>query len=233
MGILEEVQQMQQSGMGEAEIISRLQEQGVQYRDISEALAQNRIKAAVEGDFNNSAPLADQSADQFSASFANANPNLQPPQGMQPSILQTSSQPQSGEGEQAQQEYFPAYDQNAPQTAVGNYDYSQQQGYDYTSAALSSDTITEVSEQIVSEKMSDVRKKMEKLINMKTELEAKTDAMEERLKRIEKVIDTLQSSVLRKVGDYVTNVEDIKRELIESQKTFAKALGSKHTEHKK
>ncbi len=234
MGNLEEIQQMQQSGMSEAEIISKLQEQGVQYRDISEALAQNRIKAAVEGDFNNTAPLADQSADQFSASFANANPNLQPPQGMQPSILQTSPQQQGGMGggEQSSGEYFPAYDQNAQQTG-GNYDYSQQQGYDYTSAALSSDTITEISEQIVSEKMSDVRKKMEKLINMKTELEAKTDSMEERLKRIEKIIDTLQASVLRKVGDYVTNVEDIKRELIESQKTFAKALGSKHTEHKK
>ena len=231
MGTLEDMQQMQQTGMSEAEIISKLQEQGISYRDISEALAQNRIKAAVDGDFNQTPP-ADQSADQFSASFANANPNLQPPQGMQPSILQTSNQQETG-GEQAQQEYFPAYDQNAQQTqTAGSYDYSQQ-GYDYTSAALSSDTITEISEQIVSEKMSDVRKKMEKLINMKTELEAKTEAMEERLKRIEKIIDTLQSSVLRKVGDYVTNVEDIKRELIESQKTFAKALGAKHTEHKK
>lgn len=231
MGTLEDIQQMQQTGMSEAEIISKLQEQGIAYRDISEALAQNRIKAAVDGEFNQTPP-ADQSADQFSASFANANPNLQPPQGMQPSILQTSNQQEAG-GEQAQQEYFPAYNQNAQQAqTAGNYDYSQQ-GYDYTSAALSSDTITEISEQIVSEKMSDIRKKMEKLINMKTELEAKTEAMEERLKRIEKIIDTLQSSVLRKVGDYVTNVEDIKRELIESQKTFAKALGSKHHEGKK
>ncbi|MEK6836617.1 MAG: hypothetical protein AABX94_03040, partial [Nanoarchaeota archaeon] len=90
-------------------------------------------------------------------------------------------------------------------------------------------------EQIVSEKLTDVRKKMEKMSLFKTEFETKTEAMEERLKRIEKIIDTLQSSVLRKVGDYVTNVEDLKHEMIETQKTFAKVLGSKHhkEEHKK
>ena len=228
MGTLEEIQQMQQSGMSEAEIISKLQEQGIPYRDISESLAQNRIKAAVEGNFNGSLPPTEPTADQFTSNnnFESPNPNAQAPQGMQPSLLQGTPQAESGD---QQQEYFPAYDTGAQTT--GNY---SQQGYDYNSAALSSDTITEISEQIVSEKMSDIRKKMEKLINMKTELESKTEAMEERLKRIEKIIDTLQSSVLRKVGDYATNVEDIKRELIESQKTFAKALGSKHqAEHKK
>ncbi len=229
MGTLEEIQQMQMSGMGETEIIARLQEQGVSYREISESLAQARIKAAVEGQANNSMPMAppaDQVTEQAMLNQMDPNMNIQAPQGMQPSLLQA---PQS-QGEQ--QEYFPQYDQNAQQSA-GGYD-SGQQGYDYTSAALSSDTITEISEQIVSEKMSDIRKKMEKLISMKTELEAKTESIEERLKRIEKIIDTLQSSVLRKVGDYVTNVEDIKRELVETQKTMGKVLGSKHqTEHKK
>ena len=230
MGTLEEIQQMQMSGMNENEIVSRLQEQGVPYREISESLAQARIKAAVEGQTNGSiptAPTADQSTEQAMNNQADQSTFIQPPQGMQPSLMQQQMQPETGQP----QEYFPAYDQSAQQ---GNYDYNQQ-GYDYTSAALSSDTITEISEQIVSEKLSDVRKKMEKLISMKTELEAKTESIEERLKRIEKIIDSLQSSVLRKVGDYGTNVEDIKRELVETQKTIGKAIGSKHIkdEHKK
>ena len=232
MGTLEEIQQMQMSGMGETEIIARLQEQGVPYREISESLAQARIKAAVEGQANGSLPMAppaDQATEQAMINQLDPNMNLSPTQGMQPSLLQA---PQS-QNEPEQQEYFPAYNQNTQAQTAGGYDYSQQ-GYDYTSAALSSDTITEISEQIVSEKLSDIRKKMEKLISMKTEMEAKTESIEERLKRIEKIIDSLQSSVLRKVGDYVTNVEDIKRELIETQKTMGKALGSKHqTEHKK
>ena len=69
--------------------------------------------------------------------------------------------------------------------------------------------------------------------DMKTMVEAKLETLDERLKRLERLIDTLQSSVLRKVGDYVTNVEDLKHEMIETQKTFAKVLGSKHHEHKK
>ena len=233
MGALEEVQRMQQSGMAESEIVAKLQEQGVSYRDISDAIAQSKIKAAVGGQYNSQQeqPQPNYETDETAVnnSFIDAaNVVAQPPQGMQPSLLQAPA-PASDPN---QQEYFPTYEQNAA-TAQGAYDYSQ--GYDYTSSALSSDTITEISEQIVSEKMADVRRKMEKIISMKTELEAKTEAMEERLKRIEKIIDALQASVLRKVGDYVTNVEDIKHELIETQKTFAKALGTKHEkqEHKK
>ena len=60
----------------------------------------------------------------------------------------------------------------------------------------------------------------------KTEIDARTESIEERLKRIEKIIDSLQVSVLRKVGDYVTNVDDIKKELIETQKTIGKVLSS-------
>ena len=191
-------------------------------------MAQSKIKAAVEGQYVNSAEQAQanyEDAASANNAFIDSSATPQAPQGMQPSLLQPPAQ-QSGE---QQQEYFPAYQQESQQQRA--YD---SQGYDYTSAALSSDTITEISEQIVSEKMSDVRKKVEKMIAFKTELEAKTEAMEDRLKRIEKIIDALQASVLRKVGDYVTNVDDIKRELIETQKTFAKVLGSKHqAEHKK
>lgn len=217
MGVLEEVQSMQQSGSDEQTIISKLQQQGISYRDISDALAQSKIKAAVDGQYNNTPYESNQAS-----TFEGQNP------GLQPSIMNGPQNPPEG------QEYFPAYDQNAPQQTQGNYDYSQGADYNYTSSAVSSDTITEISEQIVSEKLSDVRKKMERIISAKTELDAKTEAIEERLKRIEKIIDTLQTSVLRKVGDYVTNIEDIKKELVETQKTIGKVLGSRHqTEHKK
>ncbi|MBS3084166.1 hypothetical protein J4423_05150 [Candidatus Pacearchaeota archaeon] len=210
MGILEEIQRMQQSGLSEEEIISKLQEQGNPYRDISEAMAQSKIKQAVEDRSSIPEP---------------PTPSDSQTQGMQQSIIQPPQQ------EAPQQEYFP--EQQEFQNQGAEY---VQQGYDSgQSSSLSSDTIMEISEQIVSEKMTDIRKKMEKISIFKTELETKTESIEERLKRIEKIIDTLQTSVLRKVGDYVTNVEDLKHEMIETQKTFAKVLGSKHheKEHKK
>ena len=41
---------------------------------------------------------------------------------------------------------------------------------------------------------------------------------------MEKIIDRLQLSILQKVGDYLTNVEDIKKELAETQKSFKSML---------
>lgn len=220
MGVLEDIQQMQAQGVDEATIINTMQSRGISYRDISEALSQSKIKAAVEGQYSNQNPNYLETT-----SVPQAPEGMQT--GMQASIMQNPQNQESGE-------YFPAYDPNA-QVQQPGYDYgqnSQSGGYDYNSASLSSDTITEISEQIVSEKLTDVRKKMERLISSKTELDARTDSIEERLKRIEKIIDTLQTSVLRKVGDYVTNVDDIKKELIETQKTIGKVLGTKHSDKK-
>ncbi|MEK6909071.1 MAG: hypothetical protein AABX23_03405 [Nanoarchaeota archaeon] len=207
MGLLEEIQRMRQTGMQDDQIILKLQEQGNPYRAISEAISQSKIKQAIEQE----EPLPPMPSD--------AQPT---PQYSDQEMQQSMMPPQPQENQPQNQEYFSGYD---PQSQPQNY---QQQNYDYSAGGLSSDTIMEISEQIVSEKLSDVRKKLEKMSNFKTELETKTEAIEDRLKRIEKIIDMLQTSVLRKVGDYVTNVEDIKHELIETQKTFAKVLGEKH-----
>lgn len=207
MGLLEEVQRMRVSGMQDDQIVLKLQEQGNPYRAISEAMSQSKIKQAIE---EPELPLPPMPSDMQPQEEYQSN-NMQE---MQPSM-------QTQQPEEQQQEYFSGY---SPDSQVQN---PPQQNYEY-SQGLSSDTIMEISEQIVSEKLSDVRKKLEKMSNFKTELETKTEAIEDRLKRIEKIIDTLQASVLRKVGDYVTNVEDIKTELIETQKTFAKVLGQKH-----
>ena len=76
----------------------------------------------------------------------------------------------------------------------------------------------------MAEKLGKVQKSLEKVIDFRTTIDAKVEMLQERLKRIEKIIDTLQLSVLKKVGDYVTNVDDIKKELIETQKSFTKLV---------
>ena len=208
MGLLEEIQRMRQTGMQDGEIIVRLQDQGNPYRAISEAMSQSNIKQAIEAP-EQMLPPAPGEMQQYAQE-----------QEMQPSM------PQMQQEAAPPQEYFSGYEPQQGQ-APQQQEY-QQQNYEYAPGSLSSDTIMEISEQVVSEKLSDVRKKLEKMSSFKTELETKTEAIEDRLKRIEKIIDTLQASVLRRVGDYVTNVEDIKKELIETQKTFAKVLGTKH-----
>jgi len=144
--------------------------------------------------------------------------------GMQQSMLQSAP---PSENIPITQEYPPTF---ATQEEYGQYqgyepgyEYQPYESYEYQ-GGISPDTITEISEQVVSERISELRKHLEKVVDFKTTMEAKTESIEERLKRIEKIIDTLQSSVLRKVGDYVTNIEDIKKELIETQKSFTKLV---------
>jgi len=114
--------------------------------------------------------------------------------------------------QQTQSQEYPEYQQQYPQEQ-----YQQQSG------GISSDTITEIAEQVVSEKFATIKKDMEKIIDLKTTTETKLSYLDSRLKKIEAIIDRLNLSIMQKVGDYMTNIDDIKKELIETQKSF-KAL---------
>ena len=241
MTTLEEVKSMQNQGIVEEQIVQALREKGRSYREIADALAQSRIKAAVEQ------PLEPEAGNYY--------PDTQSTEGMQQSIMtlppapiqtpqqqepyqdnspiipqyqeqplpvpmpQSESQPQ----QYPQSQFSPQTQEQYPSSA---YDTSQQYSQ---SSSISQDIVSEIADQIVTEKFSEIKKHLEKVIDFRTSIDSKVESIDDRLKRIEKVIDTLQSSVLRKVGDYVTNVQDLKSELIETQKTFAKLL----PEHKK
>ncbi|PIN89137.1 hypothetical protein COU60_04705 [Candidatus Pacearchaeota archaeon CG10_big_fil_rev_8_21_14_0_10_34_76] len=249
-GVLEEVKRMQSQGLAENDIVKALRERGTSHREILEALSQSKIKAAVEQvdddeQANQNYPSVPSPTGQETLAQEPPKRNLAPaPAGMQQSIMtppssnleEISPQPESYPSEN----YQPEYQSYAPQDQYANT--SNQYSTDYSNTYqpnLSSDIVSEISEQIVSEKMAEIRKGVEKILDFKTHMESKVETLSDRLQRIEKIIDTLQSSVLRKVGDYVTNVDDIKKELIETQKTFSKMLpelkkhDSKQTIHKK
>ena len=75
--------------------------------------------------------------------------------------------------------------------------------------------------------MLSIKTDLEKVIDFKTTIDSKIESIGDRLKRLEKIIDRLQLSVLQKVGDYITNVDEIKNELVEMEKSFK----SLHTHH--
>jgi DNA-binding transcriptional MerR regulator len=242
MSTLDEVKLMQQQGIPEDKIIKTLQEKGISYREISDSLAQSKIKAAVEQPASEpnappafSQPKNPRTREIFSQNNLDGGPEAIP--GMQQSMMQSPAPQAPGE---PTQEYIPTpYPQDTPQSDYGAYQDPYQQGYDqydpYTQASgVSPDTITEISEQVVAEKMMELRKHLEKVTDFKTVIETKTEAIEERLRRLEETIHALQSSVLRKVGDYITNVDDIKKELIQTQQSFSKLVPElkKHSAHK-
>lgn len=221
MAIVEEVRKMQQQGFNDEQIIQAMRGRGVDYKDIADSLSQSRIKAAVEQ------PDADPS------NAYSGSPQAGSQEGMEPSIMNNRSEPEElappspGAGSYAPQLPQGGYVVQQPQEySTGQGQYTEGYGQQYTQ---SSDLTTEIAEQVVAERLGEMRKYIEKIADMKTTVEARIEFLDERLKRIEKIIDVLQSSVLRKVGDYVTNVDDIKRELIETQKTFAKLLPERRT----
>jgi len=197
MAILSDIQQLQKEGRSDEEIISILQAKGISPREISEAIAQSKVKEAVVGNI---------------------------PETMAPIPASPSPQPEPyPRQEQYSQQYesSPQMEQPSPQ-AEQYQQYPQQEAYPQYAPQpqLSTDIIAEVADQIVSEKLAPIKTQLEKVLDLKSTVESKVEYLDERLKRIEKIIDRLQLSILQKVGDYLTNVEDIKKEIIEMQKTF-------------
>jgi len=219
MGITEDVKRMREDGLNERQIAGALKERGFSPKQISDSLAQTKIKEAVIG------------AESELAVEAMANPNTEE---FVPSMMVQEEEPAQATYAYQEQAYAPQPVPQAPAEAPAqNYAqaypeqpqaYQQTQTYASYQPSVSSDTITEISEQVVIEKLSPLKSQLEKVLDLKTTLESRMEYLDERLKRIESIIDRLQLSVLQKVGEYVTNVEDLKKELIETQKSFKSLL---------
>jgi hypothetical protein len=224
MGLIEDISRMKSRGLSEQEIAGTLSAQGLSPEAVSEAMSRADIKRAVSPekteDIKEPFPFQNQMGGQYQMPENNEE--------MQPSIMNQPEAPQESQEAYASPQYPQQYEQTAPleNYPQQSYDYGQQ--YQQYSSGVSADTISEIAEQVASEKLSSIKKSIEKVIDFKTALEAKMESLDERLKRIEKIIDRLQLSVLQKVGEYVANVEDLKKDLAETQKTFK----SVHHSHK-
>ncbi|MEK6854966.1 MAG: hypothetical protein AABX73_01975 [Nanoarchaeota archaeon] len=213
MGIIDEIKQMQSQGKSEQEIASSLKQRGVSDSEINEAIAQNRIKDAVSSDD----PLRiQQGYDSFNsfqgqepAKSAEYSDNKVGYEGMQPSLLGFQDEQNNPTSQVAQERYLP--------NEQAYSEYGQYQPYQ---EAISSDVISEISEQIVSEKLSFLYDKLEKIFSFMNSSETRITNIDERIRRVEKILDVLQLSLLQKVGDYVSDVKDMKKELEETQKSF-------------
>lgn len=236
MEILEYMKKMQQEGRSEQEMSALLQQSGFSAHEISDALAQTKIKQAVS-----------ESADyKMTTSFSSQN------QELQQSMMNQSQQPpepnaeQQNQNSQQQPQYAQEQSQYAQQSPAQEQPMQQQEQYSqqmpmqeytpqqpqyesYQQYGASSDTMSEIAEQVVAERMSVLKNKIESILELKNSVDIRLSSLNDRLLRIEKIIDRLQLSILQKVGEYVTNVEDIKKEMQETQKSFKSLLSAKES----
>lgn len=207
MSILEQVTQMKTQGFPEEEIIKKLQDQGISPKAINDALNQTEIKKAV----SNEEGYADYEM----------SPKLTPtPQGG----IKTQEIPDENMySPQPQEEYYPQ-----------EYSQYQQDGSDYA-PGFDTNTIIEISEQVFSEKIEKMQKQVDEFSEFKALAESKIDNISERIKRIESMIDRLQSTILEKIGSYGNNLESVKKEMSMMQNSFSKMINplAERSEEKK
>lgn len=131
---------------------------------------------------------------------------------MQPGIIEEQPIPASPAYEQQEnnyppsQQYAPAYEEYSP----------------YQSA--SSETMAEIAEQIAEERIQALKKNLDSMQEFKITAGKKIESMDERLKKIESMIEILQKAIISKIGAYGDNLDEIKNEMSMMQDSFSKAL---------
>jgi len=203
MGVLEQVSQMRDQGIPEQEIVSRLQAQKISPKEINDALNQARIKEAV---------------------YSSQDYNMNPPEQMpMPENVEAPYAPKTQDFQEGTpREYVPQPQEEyaAPQEMYQQESY----GYQPADAGQSSDMMIEISEQVFNEKIKKVERQIDKLTDAQVVLQTQTEHATERLKRIEAIMDKLETAILEKVGSYGKNLESIKKEMGMIENSFRKII---------
>lgn len=111
-----------------------------------------------------------------------------------------------------------------PQQYVYPTEAYSQEYYQPQSQGASSETITEIADQIFSEKAGDIKKALSILADFKIITEAKLSSLDSRLKKIEMIIEKLQAGIIGRVGEFGQAVTDIKDEMSMMQESFSKVV---------
>ena len=206
MGALDQIRQMKQEGFSEQEISDSLREQGISPNSITDAFSQARIKDVVEGEnkmqendfISREIPLGPETPSPFST------PETYAPQEM------------------SQTPYYSP--QESPYSQQETESYSPQEGFTGDQGGFGTDTIIEIAEQVFEEKIKKLSQQISNFKEFSAIAETKFSNYENRLKRIESIIENLQIKILEKIGSYGDGLESIKKEMTMMQDSFSKTL---------
>jgi len=247
MATLDNVMEMQKQGMQDADIAKKLTDEGTSPQEINDALNQAKVKAAVSQDIfpepqqMPAAPQAPQVPAEQGQPEQPGQPMAQEMQGMEQSMMQPGAMPPPGEtpAEGMPPEQMPAAPQ-APQVPPAEQAQAQpgqpeqyypetpqaypQEAYYPGQAAITPDTVTEIAEQIVSEKFREFKEKVGDISTFKTNIEERIKDLGDRLKRIEDSIDKLQQAVIGKIGEFGETASHVHQDLDNLHNTVSKLM---------
>jgi len=235
MATLDKVMQLQQQGLSDAQIFTQLQNEGVAPAEINDSLNQAKVKNAVSPpeaqaplgmpDMQASimqSPGAPTAAPQTPAPMPQEAPapapEAYPPAPASPETYPPAEQTPAPEAyppapaEQPQDDYYT----QTPQ-AYGQDYYAPQGGTD-------TETISEIAEQVTTEKLNEYKKKTGDIISFKNNIQDKVNDIDDRLKRIEATIDKLQQAIIGKIGEFGESNAMIHKDLDNLHGTVSKLM---------
>ncbi len=131
---------------------------------------------------------------------------------------ETPSESSAEDTEVVEGSYAPATEEVAPSETPAEYSPE----YQAQAPAIDTTTMIEIANQVFSEKSEKIQKQIDSLNEFKTLTETKVNSINERLKRIEKIIDTLQIKILEKVSLFGRSIESTKKEVSMLEDTLGK-----------
>jgi hypothetical protein len=186
--------------MAPLERLMQLQSQGMQDNEIVKKLRDEGMPMSEISEAFNQAKIKQAVSQDFD--------------GMQQSIMQ-GEEPVA---EELPQEQFPQY--SSEQYSQPSDQYQQE----YYQPQLDTGTITEIADQVVSEKFAEFNKKTGDIVSFKADTQDRIKDLDERLKRIETSIDKIQQAILGKIGEYGNSMTYVHKDLENIHDTMSKLM---------
>jgi len=239
MATLDKVMELQRQGISDTEISRQLQNEGVSPAEISNSMNQAKVKnaispsAAPEGAPAQPAMEMQQSIMQGGADqgMATGTPEQSGQPAAAPTQPMTQEVPAAGPPMQMPPQDMTAQNPEiyqAPQPQDNYYQQTPQayddQGYYAPAAGADTETISEIAEQVVSEKFNEYKAKTGDMVSFKNSIQEKVSDIDERLKRIENSIEKLQQAIIGKVGEFGENSAMIHKDLENLHGTMSKMM---------
>jgi len=220
MATLDKVMELQKQGISDTEISAQLQNEGIAPMEINDSLNQAKIKNAVSPPTETAQAPGQEMQASIMPNQAEQLAAQAPTQPMTQEIPAPTGQapgpeiypPQAAPG-QPQDNYY----QETPQAYPEQDYYAPQNGMD-------TETISEIAEQVATEKLNEFKKKTGDLVSFRNTTQDKIEDIDDRLKRIESTIDKLQQSIIEKIGEFGESSAMIHKDLDNLHGTVSKLM---------
>jgi len=214
MDILKQIIEMQGQEFSDEEIYKRLKNEGVSPKEIYDAINQAKIKKAVSQDNGNemASPLNEGQI---------KGGDFIPPNAPSPNQQQAQDFPEQNPEDYISQTEEQNYQNNYYTPSPQSY---SDQNYYVPQGSTDTATVSEIAEQIVSEKISELKKETGDISAFQTRIQEEVYDIDERLKRIENSIDKLQQAVIGKIGEFGDSAAMIHKDIDNLHGTVSKLM---------